>query len=236
MVEKKRWCMRSLANCLKLKSIRKESLSGVSFGSVEPVDITHDVGVKNLICSYDPDQLISIEVLIADTITSTPVAILNTDFRKDYLYFGADNVMEAFALSSNAETILRSGVFKLRKLRSNNSDFRAFCVKIGFCESEEGVELKVMGLNWNPGKDVLSLEVKGLVDSLGGFDNTKSFVLQIAARNFDPMVFIAPFVVRIKFLLQEIWKRGMDWDDNLSEDYQRRDLKEIVIPRNCLQD
>ncbi|KAF8792540.1 hypothetical protein HNY73_004124 [Argiope bruennichi] len=143
-----------------------------------------------------PDQLISVEVLIAATITTAPVAISKADARKGM-------------------------------------------------QLEECVELKVLGLNWNPDKNVLSLEVKGLVDSLGGLDNTKRCVLQTAARIFDPVGLIAPFVVRIKCLLQEIWGRGMDWDHDLPEDLRLkwitwcneiRTLKEIVTPRNCLQD
>ncbi|KAF8785233.1 hypothetical protein HNY73_010805 [Argiope bruennichi] len=81
------WCTRSLDNCLKLKSIRKERLSVFSFGSVEPVERTYDVGVITLISRYDPDQLISVEVLIADTITTAPVAIPNADVRKDASHF-----------------------------------------------------------------------------------------------------------------------------------------------------
>ncbi|KAF8777397.1 hypothetical protein HNY73_014265 [Argiope bruennichi] len=124
-------------------------------------------------------------------------------------------------------------------------DLRALWVKNRFCEIEEGVELKVLGLNWNPDKDVLALEVKGLVNSLGGLNNTKRCVLQTAKRIFDPVGLIAPFAVRIKCLLQEIWERDMDWDDDLPEDLRLkwitwcneiRTLKEIVIPRNCLQD
>ncbi|XP_055926957.1 uncharacterized protein LOC129958485 [Argiope bruennichi] len=171
------------------------------------------------------------------------VSMLNSGLYVDDLHFGADSVREAFTLSSDVVTILRSGGFKLRKLRL--SDLRALWVKNGFCERKEGIELKIQGLNWNPDKDVLSLEVKGLVDSLRGLDNTKRCVLQTAARIFDPVGLIAPFVVRIKCLLQEIWERGMDWVDDLPEDLRLkwitwcneiRTLKEIVIPRNCLQD
>ncbi|KAF8794364.1 hypothetical protein HNY73_002352 [Argiope bruennichi] len=136
------------------------------------------------------------------------VSMLNSGSYVDDLHFGADSVMEAFALSSDDVTVLRSGGFNLRKLRFDNSDLRALWVKNGFCESEEeGVELKVLGLNWNPDKDVLSLEVKVLADSSGGFSNTKRCVLQTAARIFDPVGLTAPFVVRIKCLLQEIWER-----------------------------
>ncbi|KAF8792536.1 hypothetical protein HNY73_004120 [Argiope bruennichi] len=105
------------------------------------------------------------------------VSILKSGLYVDDLYFGADSVMEAFALSSDDVPILRSGGFKLRKLRSNNSDLRALWVKNGFRESEGGVELKLLGLNWNLDKDVWSLEVKRLVDSLGNFGNTKRCVV-----------------------------------------------------------
>ncbi|KAF8777113.1 hypothetical protein HNY73_014034 [Argiope bruennichi] len=135
------------------------------------------------------------------------VSMLNSGLYIDDLYFGADSMMEEFALSSDAVTILRSDGFKLRKLRSNNSDWRDLWVKNGFCESEESVELKVLVLNWNPDKDVLSLEVKGLVDSLRGLDNTKRCILQTSVRIFDPMGLISPFIARIKSLLQEIWER-----------------------------
>ncbi|KAF8790905.1 hypothetical protein HNY73_005851 [Argiope bruennichi] len=123
------------------------------------------------------------------------VLMLNSGLYINDLYFGADSMMETFTLSSDAVTILRSGGFKLRKLRSNNSDLRALWVKNGFCESEgEGVELKVLGLIWNPNKDVLSLEAKGLVDSLRGLDDTKRCALQTAARIFDAVELIAPIV------------------------------------------
>ncbi|GBN92393.1 hypothetical protein AVEN_162295-1 [Araneus ventricosus] len=46
-------------------------------------------------------------------------------------------------------------------------------------ESEkESVKLNVFGLNLNPEKDVLSLEVKGVVDSLKTLDNSKCCVRQ----------------------------------------------------------
>ncbi|XP_055931931.1 uncharacterized protein LOC129962215 [Argiope bruennichi] len=143
------------------------------------------------------------------------VSMLNSGSYVDDLYFGEDSAMEAFVLSSDAVTILRSGGFKLRKLRSNNSDLRALWFKNGFCESEEGVELKILGLNWNSDKDILSLEVKGLVDSL---NNNKRCVLQTAAEIFDPVGLFTSFVVRTKCFLQDIWERAMDWDDDLRED------------------
>ncbi|GIY72110.1 hypothetical protein CEXT_809051 [Caerostris extrusa] len=37
-----------------------------------------------------------------------------------------------------------------------------------------------------------------------------------AAKVFDPVGFLSPFVVRIKRLMQEIWERGLDWDSKVT--------------------
>ncbi|GFT71688.1 uncharacterized protein NPIL_178511, partial [Nephila pilipes] len=79
-------------------------------------------------------------------------------------------------------------------------------------------QLKVLGLNWSPEKDEMSLEVKGLVDSWKSLRNSKRCVLQTAERIFDPLGLIASFVIRIKLLLQEIWERASDWDEELPQD------------------
>ena len=59
----------------------------------------------------------------------------------------------------------------------------------------------------------------------------------------DPVGFLAPFLIRDKVLLQEIWAAGLDWDDLFQGDLARRarawfseleDLPEIKVPR-CLR-
>ncbi|GBN72843.1 hypothetical protein AVEN_191401-1 [Araneus ventricosus] len=83
--------------------------------------------------------------------------MLNSGLYVDDLYFGGDTVSKAFESLSDAVTKLGSGVFNLRKLRPNNSELVKLWFENGFSDSErEGVELKVLGLNWNPEKDVLS--------------------------------------------------------------------------------
>ena len=34
---------------------------------------------------------------------------------------------------------------------------------------------------------------------------------------FDPLGFIAPFTIRAKVLLQEMWTSGIDWDDSIND-------------------
>ncbi|XP_044166852.1 uncharacterized protein LOC122950905 [Acropora millepora] len=47
---------------------------------------------------------------------------------------------------------------------------------------------------------------------------TKRSLLSLASRMFDPMGLISPFTVRAKILFQELWRRGLEWDDPLDND------------------
>ncbi|XP_054724195.1 uncharacterized protein LOC129234242 [Uloborus diversus] len=149
----------------------------------------------------------------------TTVEMLKSSLYVDDLYFGAESVKEAFQLSSDAVSVLKDGGFNLRKLRSNSVELESLWVDQGLSTSEclENCQLMVLGLNWNTKEDSLSLDVKSSLSNLSSLKNTKRCVLQTAAMIFDPMGFLSPFVVRIRCLMQDIWKIGADWDDELPE-------------------
>ncbi|GFY09859.1 integrase catalytic domain-containing protein [Trichonephila clavipes] len=45
--------------------------------------------------------------------------------------------------------------------------------------------------------------------------NMKRFILQAVGKIFDPLGLISPFTVRMKYLLQDLWKEEIQWDDPL---------------------
>ena len=47
---------------------------------------------------------------------------------------------------------------------------------------------------------------------------TMRSLLSIASWVFDPMGLITPFTIRAKMLFQELWQRGLQWEDPLDED------------------
>ena len=51
---------------------------------------------------------------------------------------------------------------------------------------------------------------------------TKRSVLSrvLVARIFDPVGFASAFIMRAKIGLQDLWKRGLDWDDELPPEMQ----------------
>ena len=71
------------------------------------------------------------------------------------------------------------------------------------------IHTKVLGVSWNCAKDVLKYEVE--VEAV-------SQIAQI----YDPIGFVAPFLVRAKISLQELWEEGVDWDDELAPSIQKK--------------
>ncbi|GFT15179.1 uncharacterized protein NPIL_334871 [Nephila pilipes] len=139
-------------------------------------------------------------------------------------YYGGNNVGESFELLTDAVSILKRGGFNLRKLRSNSRELEKLCMDIGLINVDvvDEHQLKVLGSNWNPDKDQLSLEVRDLVDSWKSLRNSKRCVLQTAAIIFELQGLIAPFVIRIKLVLQEILERASDWDEELPQDLRKK--------------
>ena len=73
---------------------------------------------------------------------------------------------------------------------------------------------------------------------------TKRNFLKKIASLFDPLGLLAPFTVRAKILLQDMWTAGLDWDEEMSESLTKEAqdwfrelsyLKRLQIPR-CLQE
>ena len=74
-------------------------------------------------------------------------------------------------------------------------------------------------------------------------DPTKRNVLSAIATLFGPLQLLAPFTLRAKVLMQEIWTAGLDWDDPLPDKLKTkwnvwinelRDLSNFHIPR-CIR-
>lgn len=100
--------------------------------------------------------------------------------------------------------------------------------------------IKTLGIVWNPKEDLFTYHAKEQVQDE---QNTKRSLLRSMATLFDPLGFLSPFIIRVKVIMQELWTHGLDWDDPLPEQYNKKvknwfgelvDLQEIKVQR-CLQ-
>ena len=100
---------------------------------------------------------------------------------------------------------------------------------------------KTLGVIWEAEKDVYTFQVpQSLINNKAP---TKRNVLSAISSLFDPLQVLAPFTVRAKVLMQEIWMAGVDWDDELPEKLKVKwekwvselpQLSNLAIPR-CLR-
>ncbi|XP_067667337.1 uncharacterized protein [Haliotis asinina] len=99
---------------------------------------------------------------------------------------------------------------------------------------------KTLGLVWVAQNDEFSFRSPIIEEDL---PLTKRGFLRELAKLFDPLGFVAPFHIRAKIIMQQLWLSGMDWDDVLDHDLkdeasqwikERNQLDRLRFPR-CLQ-
>ena len=82
----------------------------------------------------------------------------------------------------------------------------------------------VLGLKWDHVKDtlVVSIGVDRPLDKV----ITQRIVLSFVSSVFDPVGMVAPYTIRARLLLKDIWKiSGQSWDDDLPEELRDKFLE-----------
>ena len=73
---------------------------------------------------------------------------------------------------------------------------------------------KTLGVWWQADQDILTFKECAPDD---GMLFTKRNFLKKISTLFDPIGFLAPFTIRAKILMPEIWTAGLEWDEELTE-------------------
>ena len=159
----------------------------------------------------------------------------------DWLKSFLDEVTSVKCIKEVIE-ILKKGGFKLTKFYSNSpvvmesipTELRAPSVDKDLDLEKPTVE-RTLGLKWNVQEDAFVFIVIDEKPVL-----TKRGILQRISLMFDPEGFIAPFIVRAKFILQHSWKANRGWDEDLDDEIKKTwiawveesyQLTDIRIPR-----
>ena len=74
---------------------------------------------------------------------------------------------------------------------------------------------KTLGISWFSEEDTLSIPAPVMSASVSV---TKRNVLKKIATVFDHLGLISPAIIKGKMLLQMLWSRGYDWDDEVYDD------------------
>ena len=175
-----------------------------------------------------------------------PMAV-ETVLRSTYMDDSMDSVMnedEGIELHRQLSQLLIQAGMHARKWLSNSSNVLK---EIPLQDRKAEVDLdnenlpcaKTLGVWWLADRDVFTFK-ENAPDAEMKY--TKRNFLKKIATLFDPVGCLAPFYIRAKILLQEIWMAGLNWDEELTEPLANSarawfselpDLTQIQIPR-CL--
>ncbi|GFS87441.1 integrase catalytic domain-containing protein [Trichonephila clavipes] len=161
-------------------------------------------------------------------------------FYVDDLLAGANSLNSARKIVHELQNLMSAGGFELRKWSCTHpevlSDFpNTLKTNISSHSFDDEYTQKILGLFWDLNED--SLKVRAVVSDQVF---TKRQMLSIIARIFDPLGFVSPSTIILKIILQDLWKAGLDWDDEISSDILNRwnqfqaeisCLKQIKVPR-----
>ena len=166
--------------------------------------------------------------------------ILDNFYMDDYL----DSFSEkdsAISTIKDVICILSTGGFRLHKWIANSREIllslpvSEVSSKIVNLELDEIPIERALGLLWNPLNDLL--QIKAVNKTL---PTSKRGVLSFISSIFDPLGMLAPATLEPKLIIQELWKRKLDWDEELPPDLKHRwndwkatlhELPSIEIPR-----
>ena len=169
---------------------------------------------------------------------------LVSSFYVDDFLRSEKTVEAALATVEQVTSLMTRGGFRLTKWRSSQpellkhipeDDRDASHKRLVSCE---GGTRKALGCLWSPAEDTLSIEARA-----SDITPTKRGVVRMAARIFDPLGFISPFVLQVKILIQRLWVLKIDWDEDLSGTEfaqwtswlsELREVEDIKVPR-CLK-
>lgn len=162
-----------------------------------------------------------------------------------------DTEKEALEISENIKFVHSQGGFEIRNFISNSSLVATKLNGNNNLQEEVNLNLenetmvdRVLGMFWNLNEDAFVFklnESRVPREVLDGFRKmTKREYLKVMMSLFDPMGFLGHLIVQAKVILQNIWKSGVEWDEELKnkefEDWKNwwklaKSIENLRIPR-----
>lgn len=131
----------------------------------------------------------------------------------DNVITGTNSVPDAISLYKEGKAMFRDANMNLREWSTNSMDVNNV---IPECDKAKDEEVKVLGHTWNTKTDTLSIQDPNKNDN--DLSVTKRNVLKQIASVYDPLGMFTPVTIRGKALLQQVWRKHLDWDDKLDEE------------------
>ncbi|XP_038117277.1 uncharacterized protein LOC119769333 [Culex quinquefasciatus] len=143
--------------------------------------------------------------------------LLKESFYVDDCLCGFETLEEAAQAIDELRGILSKGGFPIHKWCSNSQQLLDLVPKdewekrAEILHSSVNQTVKTLGLLWEPETDQFLFR-SSMDTTFDDCPTTKRLILSTVARIFDPLGLISPVIVEAKLLIQDIWAKGLDWD------------------------
>ena len=147
---------------------------------------------------------------------STVNTVLN-DFYMDDVLKSVKTEDEATHLTQQLIELLSHHGFRLTKFLSNSRKVLANLPSQDVAGSISNLDLdklpveRALGVLWNTERDTLEVKV-----SQKSLPPTKRNILKQISTVFDPIGLAAPFILRAKIIMQQLWRQSYSWDQPIS--------------------
>ncbi|XP_074031706.1 uncharacterized protein [Leptinotarsa decemlineata] len=154
-------------------------------------------------------------------------AIIQQHYMDDYLG-SADTLEESISLIKDVIHVHKAGGFVICNWITNHEKIsQSIDVSLlasGGKNMEKNGEFvleRILGVFWNPHDDTFSFQTKFQKIDSDILEHlrrpTKREILKVLMSIFDPLGFLANFLIQGKILLQDIWRSQIGWDDEISD-------------------
>ncbi|XP_063541585.1 uncharacterized protein LOC134750352 [Cydia strobilella] len=157
------------------------------------------------------------------------VRAIMVDHYMDDCIVSLNSVDEAAKLAAEITNIHKHAGFEMRAWTSNNPSALRLLPKESLAEvpvasNDVDVDLgrltapvRTLGLIWQPVSDKIGFNIGIKGERLLPNKLTKREVLAHVMRVFDPLGILAPVVITGRIMFQNAWRKGIDWDEELSQ-------------------
>ncbi len=155
------------------------------------------------------DNLTYSDPLVTETVLKS--------FYMDDLLKSVDSLDVACKLANDLIIMLKRGGFRLTKFMSNSPEILAslpdseVSQKAFLNIGDEHLQ-QALGVTWEISSDTITFTF-----TFPDGPNSKRGILKITASLFDPLGLVAPFLLKPKLLLRELWRTNVGWDEEIDE-------------------
>jgi hypothetical protein len=169
------------------------------------------------------------------------IQTLRRNFYVDDNLKSVSTVQKAVWLVGQLTKLLAEGGFHLTKFISNNRDVLASISPEERANPTLNLDLdelpieRVLGLQWDAESDMFQFKTISVNKPY-----TKRGILSVVSSLYDPLGFLSPLTFLAKVLLQNLWRIGAQWDEEIHDPFllqwkewieELKNIRDIKIPR-----